>query len=121
MSFMKKIIVLLVSAFALCAYSVFATNNDESASSHEDNSFVYCQFSLDHYAGTVTDAYTKDVQVRLNCAQSEDVAATVFVYVDGEVIASDVFKICKGQMKSEVRCIKCGSEYNGKKYTLKLQ
>lgn len=82
-----------------------------------------CQFSLNHYAGTISnkDYSTSLITVRLNCAQTEDVAATVFVYINGDLIASDVFVIKKGKMESSSGYIMVPNEYAGMKYTLKVE
>lgn len=81
-----------------------------------------CQFSLNHYAGTISKekkpAQTNEIKVKLNCAQTEDVAATVFVYINGDLIASDVFVIKKGSMESILKTIFVPDEYYGMKYTL---
>lgn len=82
-----------------------------------------CQFSLDHYAGTISEnCKTLSITVKLNCAQTEDVAATVFVYINGDLIASDVFVIKKGNMQSSGNgWITVPDEYAGMKYTLKVE
>lgn len=123
---MKKIIFLIVSAFMLCTSLVIATNNQYSDTNNVNQPPV-CQFSLNHYTGTLTltkgIVYTKEVIVRLNCPQDKDVSATVFVYVNGDLIASDIFTITKGKtVSSNVgSSISCPSEYEGMKYTLKVQ
>lgn len=86
-----------------------------------------CQFSLNHYAGTIGKytnqaCATSAITVKLNCAQTEDVAATVFVYINGDLIASDVFVIKKGEMESRRNgYINVPAEYAGMKYTLKVE
>lgn len=120
MTFMKKIICLLVSAFALCTFNVYATNPEEPVEAKENTSPVTCEFSLNHYTGTITNGYTKNVIVQLNCVQTEDVTATVYVYIDNELVASKLYTIDKGKMKSYSygTAISVGNSYNGKKYKL---
>lgn len=124
---MKKIIFLIISAFMLCTSFVIATNNQDSDKNNVNQAPV-CQFSLNHYTGTLSaltgsGVNTKSVIVRLNCPQDKDVSATVFVYVNGELIASDIFTITKGKTVSSNNgwSIRCPSEYAGMKYTLKVQ
>lgn len=119
---MKRIL-LLVSVFAFCTSYIFATNSHEMISSNANIYQLKCQFSLNHYAGTITqDCHTSSITVKLNCAQTEDVAATVFVYINGDLIASDVFVIKKGEMESRrVSWISVPDEYAGMKYTLDVE
>lgn len=118
---MKKIIILLVSAFALCASNVYATNSEKPAMSQVVSSPEKCELSLNKYVGTVKDAFTAAVEVGLNCAQPKDVSATVYVYIDNDLVASDIFTIKKGEMYSVYSDILLSDEYNGKKYTLKVR
>lgn len=123
---MKRILLLLVSVFAFCTSYIFATNSHEMISSNANIYQLKCQFSLNHYAGTIIKGTnrtcTSSIEVRLNCAQTEDVAATVFVYINGDLIASDVFVIEKGRMVSSGnRWISVPDEYAGMKYTLKVE
>lgn len=120
---MKKIICLLVSAFALCTFNVYATNPEEPVEAKENNSPVTCEFSLNHYTGTITDGKTRNIKVQLNCVQTENVTATVYVYIDNERIASQLFTISKGKMISpgDGQYISVGSIYNGKKYKLDVR
>ena len=120
---MKKIICLLVSAFALCTFNVYATNPEEPVEAKENNSPVTCEFSLNHYTGTITNGHTRRIKVQLNCVQTEDVTATVYVYIDNERIASDLFTISKGKMISpgDGEYISVGRSYNGKKYKLDVR
>ncbi len=120
---MKKILVLLVSVFAMFAYDAVASNNENTTSPQTENSPQVCQFSLSHYTGTLSfrDAYTDIFFVRLNCAQTEDVCATVFVYVEGECVASQVVCISAGKTSSKVAQIDCPNEFEEKKYTLKVE
>ena len=120
MTFMKKIICLLVSAFALCTFNVYATNPEEPVEVKENNSPATCELSLNHYTGTIANGYTQGVIVRLSCVQTEDVTAVVYVYIDNELVEREFFYIDKGKMKSS-SCgdnISVGNRYNGKKYTL---
>lgn len=123
---MKRILLLLVSVFAFCTLYIFATNSHEMISSNANIYQLKCQFSLNHYAGTISKethriCATSSIRVRLNCAQTEDVAATVFVYINGDLIASDVFVIEKGKMESSSDPIFVPDEYDGMKYTLKVE
>ena len=118
---MKKILVLLVAVFAMGTFNVFATNNETTTSTQAeaDNSFYTCQFSLNHYSGTVSNSSTKNVVVYLNCPQKEDVTATVYVYVDGKRVASKLFTIKAGKKESGPATIFLGG-YSGKEYTLEV-
>ncbi len=120
---MKKILVLLVSVFAMFAYDAVASNNENSTSPQTENSPQVCQFSLSRYSGTLSDyyAHTNSFVVRLNCAQTEDVCATVFVYVEGECVASKVVCISAGKTSSKETYIDCPDEFIGKKYSLKVE
>lgn len=122
---MKRILLLVVSVFAFCTSYIFATNSHEMISSNANIYQLKCQFSLNHYAGTISKEHricnTSSIRVKLNCAQTEDVAATVFVYINGDLIASDVFVIEKGKMESNFKTITVPDEYDGMKYTLKVE
>ena len=119
---MKKILFLLVSAFALCTSNVCATNGQQTTVAQVENSPQVCKFSLDHYRGTISpSALTDAVTVILSCAQPEDVTATVDVYVDGERVASKLFTISAGKDSSSSGCIKVPKEYIGKKYVLEVE
>ena len=114
---MKKFLFLVAAVFALCTSYVFATNSETQTSTSQ-----VCQFSLNHYTGTInTSSTTSSIVVRLNCAQTADVTATVFVYIDGELVASDLYTIYKGKTSSGSACINVPSGNSGKKYTLKVQ
>ena len=117
---MKKFLFLLVSAFILCTSNVFATNSKETNSTKTENPQV-CKFSLSHYTGTITSSSTNNVTVLLSCAQEEDVTATVDVYIDGELVASKLYTITAGNKQSRNEWIEVPSEYNGKRYTLKVE
>lgn len=118
---MKKILFILVSALVFCTSNIFATNRDEATSTQINLSQV-CQFSLNHYTGEITwQGYTKGIIVGLNCPQTNDVHATVFVYIDDELVASQIFTISEGEMQSRSSYINVGSEYEGKKYTLRVE
>ena len=120
---MKKILVLLVSVFAMFAYDAVASNNENTTSPQTENSPQVCQFSLSYYSGTLDSTYatTSQFSVRLNCAQTEDVCATVFVYVEGECVASKVVCIEAGEKSSGLIKIDCPDEFVGKKYSLKVE
>ena len=118
---MKKIVFLLVSAFMLCTSNVFATNKKETNSTKTENPQV-CKFSLDHYTGEVYNESTKAVKVQLSCAQKEEVTATVYVYINDELVASKLFTIEAGKKVSEESSINVPSEYNnGVKYKLTVE
>lgn len=112
---MKKILFLVAAVFTLCASYVFATNSESQTTTSQ-----VCQFSLNHYTGTISSGYTSSIVVRLNCPQENDVCATVFVYIDGEVVASDIFEISAGKKESGSYKILVPSGYAGKRYTLKV-
>ncbi len=119
---MKKFMFLaIVAVFA--TMNVFADNevvNNDKKTVISNDDFT-CQFSLDTYSGTVNNnGDTAKHRVYLNCPQDEDVYATVYVYIDGECIASEVFKIEAGSTKSNWSSIYVGASYHGKKYTLKV-
>lgn len=122
---MKKILVLLVSVFAMFAYDAVASNNENTTFPQTENSPQVCRFSLSRYSGTLTlglaCAVTDKFFVRLNCAQTEDVCATVFVYVEGECVASQVVCIKAGEMESAETSIACPSEFHDKKYSLNVE
>lgn len=117
---MKKILILLVSVFALSVYNVFATSSDNPTSPQENNP-QKCQFSLDHYTGEIFQDETQDITVSLSCPLGTEVSATVFVSVDGERIASQVYTIAAGKKKSEKSKISVPAGYRGMKYTLYVE
>lgn len=120
---MKKIIILLASVFALCAYNISATNNEKPTSS-QANEIPKCEFTLDHYTGTLSNgdlAFTNRVTVQLNCPQDKDVSANVFVYVNKELVASKIYTISAGKKASEEYSITVPGEYSGMKYTLEVR
>lgn len=117
---MKKILILLVSVFALSVYNVFATSSDNPTSPQENNP-QKCQFSLDHYTGKINNGRTAVIIVSLSCPQGTEVSATVFVSVDGERIASGVYTIAAGEKKSDASSIAVPDGYHGMKYTLYVE
>lgn len=117
---MKKILILLVSVFALSVYNVFATSSDNPTSPQENNP-QKCQFSLDHYTGKINNGGTNLIIVSLSCPQGTEVSATVFVSVDGERIASQVYTIAAGEKKSDASGIAVPNGYSGMKYTLYVE
>ena len=121
---MKKILILLVSVFALSVYNVFATSSDNPTSPQENNP-QKCQFSLDHYTGKIFSKpnliTTQNITVSLSCPQGTEVSATVFVSVDGERIASKVYTIAAGEKQSSASKISVPAEYEGMKYTLYVE
>ena len=118
---MKKIIFLLASAFVLCVFNVFATNNDEQTSLQGE---TVCNFSLNHYTGKFThygsDVITHNIYVRQTCTAETTQRATVYVYVDNVLVASDVFEIKAGRLESAGKYIRVPKEYKDKSYTLKV-
>ena len=117
---MKKILILLVSVFALSVYNVFATSSDNPTSPQENNP-QKCQFSLDHYTGKISNGHTNDITVSLSCPLGTEVSATVFVSVDGERIASKVYTIAAGEKTSSASAIIVPDGYAGMKYTLYVE
>ena len=111
----------IVAMFA--TMNVFADNevvNNDKKTVISNDDFT-CQFSLNKYSGTVDGSgNTEGHMVYLNCPQDEDVYATVYVYIDGECVASGVFNIGAGYTKSGSMDISVGRSYSGKKYTLKV-
>ena len=96
-----------------------AVNNDKKTVISNDD--FTCQFSLNKYSGAVTDkGNTEEHWVYLNCPQDEDVYATVYVYIDGECVASSVYKIEAGNTQSSGEIIHIGNSYSRKNYTLKV-
>ena len=122
---MKKIIVLLVSVFAINTFNAFATNNKTTVEAQTESDFYTCHFSLNHYSGTTYSGNshncgcTKPITVRLNCPQEKDVYATVYVYIDGECVTSQLFEIKAGKTVSDSSSISTG--HYSKEYTLKVQ
>ena len=115
---MKKILFLLVSAFVMCTSVVLATENNDSNSTNVEEPVV-CKFSLSKYKGTLSSGgQTETFNVLLNCAQGNDVSATVYLKIDGEVVASKVVTISAGKKSSGDTTISVGREYAGKTYTL---
>ena len=121
---MKKIIILLASVFALCAYNISATNNEKPTSS-QTNEIPKCEFTLNHYTGTLSSGgssvSTNIVIAQLNCPQEKEVSANVFVYVNKELVASKIYTISAGEKASEGSCILVPGEYSGMKYTLEVR
>ncbi len=121
---MKKIIVLLVSVFAMNTFNAFATNNETTVATQTDSNFYTCHFSLTHYSGTIINnrGYTTEFfKVQLNCPQKQDVYATVYLYIDGRAIASTLVKISAGMTESRDTLFSTSKEYVGKEYTLRVQ
>ena len=122
---MKKIIVLLVSVFAINTFNAFATNNKTTVETQTESDFYTCHFSLNHYSGTTYSSTcncsgcTESVTVQLNCPQEKDVYATVYVYIDGKCVASKLYKISAGETESNSSKIKTG--HYSKEYTLEVK
>ena len=123
---MKNLIVLLVSVFTLSTYHASATNNEEPTLSYLADTPQKCQFSLSSYTGTIYEAgdgsyITNNFKVSLSCPVDKEVSATVFVYVEGELVASKVVSIPAGKKSSEDTNIRVSSDYEGKKYKLTVE
>lgn len=104
--------------------SAFALNKDIKTPSYTCESPQVCQFSLNHYVGTInnnTPATTAKIKVKLSCPQTEATRATVIVVIDNELIASDVFTIPANKIESSEFSIEVPTEYKGKKYKLGVQ
>ena len=122
---MKKIIVLLVSVFAINTFNAFATNNKTTVETQTESNWHTCQFSLSRYSGTIKDyeyigTNTENFEVLLNCPQESDISATVYVFIDDECVASKVVTIKAGETSSKAVKIKVDYRYKGKEYTLKV-
>lgn len=119
---MKKIIILVVGCI-LTLNTAFALNNEDTKStSYTCDSPQVCQFSLNHYTGTIDDnRATAQITVKLSCPQEDDVYATVVVVIDDELIASDVIKIPANKTESSPVRITVPKEYKGQKYKLGVQ
>ena len=122
---MKNLIVLLVSVFTLSTYHASATNNEEPTLSYLADTPQKCQFSLSHYTETffssTSQCRTQNFEVSLSCPVDKEVSATVFVYVEGELVASKVVSIPAGKKSSEATNIRVSSDYEGKKYKLTVE
>ncbi len=119
---MKKFMLLaIVAVFA--TMNVFADNevvNNDKKTVISNDDFT-CQFSLNKYSGTVyRNGDTALHKVYLNCPQDEDVYATVYIYIDGECVASKVCRIEAGSTTSDEFYFSVDKSYSGKKYTLKV-
>lgn len=122
---MKNLIVLLVSVFTLRTYHASATNNEEPTLSYLADTPQKCQFSLSHYTETFgklrDQCLTQDFVVSLSCPVDKEVSATVFVYVEGELVASKVVSIPAGEKSSNATHISVSKDYEGKKYKLTVE
>ena len=126
---MKKIIVLFATVLAMNTSNVFAANDETvitittTNTTQSESDFYTCQFSLDHYRGTIHQGHTNSIKVKLNCPQEKDVSATVFVYIDGNRVASDIFTVKAGdtQSSSSNHQISVSNKYDGKDYVLDLK
>lgn len=121
---MKKLA--LIISFAIVGFSsCFASNSSVpepiSSNSEACNNPQVCQFSLNHYSGTVGgDGKTDPVIVRLSCPQSSDVYASVGVFINGKLIASDVIKVPANSTHSAAKRIEVPNSV-GKEYELGVQ
>lgn len=122
---MKKFMLLAIVAM-FATINVFAEDNQKTTTTQENDSFITCQFSLNHYSGKTyggnANGYgagkTNSVVVYLNCPQPEDVYATVFVYIDGNCVTSKVIKVPANKTESEGVQISTGIP--NAQYTLKV-
>lgn len=81
-----------------------------------------CQFSLSKYTGTINGGYTGSFRVRVSCPSKDDtLRATVGVFIDRELIASEVVEIRSGKTESGDININVGDDYNGKKFNLAVE
>ena len=116
---MKKVLFAVVALLMLCPIGLASV---AEAPSQSASSFNVCQFSLTSYSGTITcNGYTGEFKVGVSCPQGNDVRATVFVYIDGERVASQVVTIPAGEDYSAGTIISVGKKYNGKSYELEVQ
>lgn len=124
---MKKIIVLFATVLAMNTSNVFAANDETvittTNTTQSESDFYTCQFSLNHYRGKIHGGSTNPIKVKLNCPQEKDVSATVFVYIDGNRVASDIFTVEAGKTESRAtnHHISVGGIYDGKDYVLDLK
>ena len=122
---MKNLIVLLVSVFTLSTYHASATNNEEPTLLYLADTPQKCQFSLSHYTETFFEGarqcFTQKFEVSLSCPVDKEVSATVFVYVEGELVASTVVSIPAGKKSSNPTSIPVSLDYAGKKYKLTVE
>lgn len=123
---MKKLLLSLALIATFCSASAigYAGNSaihSETATENATDAETQqvCQYSLSSYSGTI-DAFgkTSNFQVILSCAQEVDTNWTVFVTIDGNVVASDIVTVAKGQTKSTSVYIGVAKEYSGKPYRL---
>ncbi len=122
---MKKVLILLVSIFAIYNSNLFATNSDKTTLTQPEENYPeiqVCKFSLNRYGGKIYDSNVTDqITVKLSCPQAVDVRATVTVYVDGYSIASEIFIITAGKDESDLKSITVPEEYKGKQYRLEVE
>lgn len=116
---MKKILALSFAAMMLTAGVASAQPTEIATTTAESPQF--CQFSLSSYRGTISNGLTSNFTVGLSCPQTDDVYATVIVFIDGEHTASKVVKIDAGKTQSSPVNILVGTVYNGKSYKLVVQ
>lgn len=80
-----------------------------------------CQFSLSKYTGTISGGYTGSFKVRVSCPSDDTLRATVGVFIDRELIASEVVEIQSGKTESGSINITVGADYDGKKFNLVVE
>lgn len=120
---MKKALFLAAVAIMSLGSAVFASTNasDVESASASTSSPQVCQYSLSHYSGTINSGYTAQFTVGLSCPQKEDTYATVVVYIDDKLVASEVVQVPANSTKSALTNIRVGGSYNGKGYELGVQ
>lgn len=120
---MKKALFLAAAAIMSLGSAVFASTNASDAESASASAYSpqVCQFSLSHYRGTINSGSTARFTVGLSCPQEEDTYATVVVYIDGKIVASEVVQVPANSTKSAPTTVSVSGSYNGKGYELGVQ
>ena len=120
---MNKILFTMAFAALSFGHTVFASNDKTKPSISENcNSPQVCQFSLSTYTGVINNSCKTGIfKVGLSCPQENDVYATVAVFIDGKIVASQVVKVPAGKTQSNDTAIKVNSNYKGKSYELGVQ
>ena len=128
---MKKVAMLFLCAclgcfVGLASEASSASNSASYTQAPSKSNTTYspqvCQFSLTSYSGTVDGGgYTGYFQVGLSCPQTEDVRATVVVFIDGEHVASKVITVKAGKDYSDNEIINVGKSYSKQRYNLVVQ
>lgn len=122
---MKEILFLAAVAIMSLGSTVFASTNASDVKSASVSTYPtspqVCQFSLSSYNGKIIGNKTEKFTVGLSCPQEKDVYATVVVYIDGKLVASEVVKVPAKSTKSNVTTITVKYTYEGKEYELGVQ